>query len=219
MIVNRFLFLSKGKTPLMLAAERNLYDSCKLLLEYGADIWRRDEFGSNVRDIISYNQDFKMRKLFEKYFDFSNSNDYEVPADQPNRNSNFLHPETCSPVSNMNLSLTNDLCFNVSIDKEDEANSLQAEFSRSWLDSADNLASNNCSPMQSISNMNLYNYNSNSLKMNNQLGGSQHLNPVNPKLLSPNFQRTDSDDIMLKKDKRSNSKISSISSKFSRLLH
>lgn len=214
----------------MFAAQQGQYDACKLLLEFGANVWLRDETCSSVRDIlISCNYGLKMRKLFEKYFGIIGNSDYDVTAPDPAKNPRIFS-ETCSPVSNnnVNLSSTNDLCFNLSIDKEDGAtcNSMQGE-GRSWIaDSVDNLASyagsgqnlSTCSPLQSSAfNVNYFN-SANNLKVNNLIGGSHnHLVAANPKLLSPNF-RAESFDQVTKKDKRTN-KISSMGNKLSRFLH
>ena len=215
----------------MFAAQQGQYDACKLLLEFGANVWLRDEYGSSVRDIlISCNYGPKMRKLFEKYFGIIGS-DYDVSVTAPDPAKNPpIYSEACSPISNNNpnLSSANDLAFNLSIDKEDGAtcNSMQGE-GRSWIaDSVDNLASyagsgqnlSNCSPMQSAYNINYFN-SANNLKTNNLvIGGSHnHLVAANPKLLSPNF-RAESFDQVTKKDKRAN-KISSMGNKLSRFLH
>ena len=211
-------YTSQGSTPLQLATQQGQYDACKLLLEYGANVWHRDEFGQNVRDIlISCNHSIKMRKLFEKYFGIIGNSECDVSFDsqqqQQQQPKTLLYPEICSPVSNsnkVNLSSTNNLSFNLSVDREDGAtyNSMQGE-GRSWIGSVD-LASyqgsgqnlSTCSPLQSTYNMSYFN-NPNNLKMNNPLGGSHNHLVANPKLLSPNcFQRSDSSDLTTKKDKR-----------------
>ena len=225
-------FISCESPGLMFAAQQGQYDACKLLLEYGANVWLRDEYGSSIRDIlISCNYGLKMRKLFEKYFGIIASSDYDVsvtaPAGEPAKNPQ-IYSEACSPISNhhANLSSTNDLAFNLSIDKEDGAtcNSMQGE-GRSWIaDSVDNLASyagsgqnlSNCSPLQSAYNINFFN-SANNLKANNLIGGSHNHLVANPKLLSPNF-RAESFDQVTKKDKRT-TKISTMGNKLSRFLH
>ena len=222
-----------GQTALIYATSYGKYDACKLLLEYGANVWHRNEFGANVRDLlISCNHGFKMRKLFEKYFGIIGNSDYDVSTAHDNQK-NLLYPaaaEVRSPNSqnNINLSSTNDLCFNLSIDREDgdqTFNSMQGE-GRSCMDSMDNLAlrsysgsgqnlSNNCSSMQSMY------FTANNLKSSN-LGGSHNHLVTNPKLLSPNYFRAESFDQATKKDKRTNqnnSKISTIGNKLSRYLH